>query len=91
MARYNWRKLPDTSDFPPGLADLIREAHILVVNGQEWAGIFIHDDDKCWFGYKPIGGGPSRSVICENHDEAVRKVEALYDAGMIVPKRRARF
>lgn len=88
---YVWRKIQDKSDFPQGLADLIREAYVLVHNGAEYAGIFVHDEARCWLGYVSSMDNENKSKICPDPDDARRQAETLMSAGMLAPRRAARF
>ena len=90
MPRYTWRRLEDKQEFPPALADLIREAHILVKDGSEWAGVFIHDEGRCWAGWRRADNGEAQSRIFPSPDEAVTFIETVMDVGLLAPRRRAR-
>lgn len=90
MSLYTWRTTRDKQDYPPGLHDLINEAHILLHNGAEYAGIFVHDQARCWLGWRDERG-ETRSQIFANPDEALRSAEALMAQGLILPRRRSRF
>lgn len=87
---YVWRKQTERGDFPPGLADLIRDAYILVLNGAEYVGLYIHDEGKCWIGYRERSSGMTQSLICANPDEARKRAERMMAEGLIAPRRRSR-
>lgn len=90
MSMYTWRKTTDKQDYPQGLHDLIQSAMILVHNGAEYAGIFVHSEDRCWLGWR-AHNGESRSKIFDDPDEALRVAEAMMREGLILPRRRSRF
>lgn len=90
MSQYTWRKTTDRQDYPPGLSDLIHSAMILVKDGAEYAGIFIHSESRCWLGWRDEYG-TSRSEIYEDPDAALKSAEAMMAQGLILPRRRSRF
>lgn len=87
---YDWKKIPDKSEFPEGLADLIHEGWVLVYGGAEYIGLFIHSDSRCWIGYRDQMG-EVRSTVCADPEEGKKRAELIMGAGLAAPRRRSRF